>query len=248
MAKKGELTAKQMAFVGEYLVDLNATKAATRAGYSAKNADKIGPELLGKTRVAEAISAAQAARAAKLEIKAEDVLRRLWLIATADPRELIEYRRTCCRHCHGEDFGYQLTQREMDKREAEARAAWEKRKNKKESDVFSFDELGGVGFVATRDPNPECPECFGAGVERAYVHDTRNLSPSAVALYAGVKTTKEGIEVKMQDQRASLVDVGKHLGLFVEKEPAAPDGNAVAAAVRDAVRAMLDADGLRDAA
>lgn len=50
------LTAKQQRFVEEYLVDLNATQAAIRAGYSAKNADKIGPELLGKTRVAEAIN------------------------------------------------------------------------------------------------------------------------------------------------------------------------------------------------
>ncbi len=46
------LTPKQARFVEEYLVDLNATQAAIRAGYSARNADKIGPELLGKTRVA----------------------------------------------------------------------------------------------------------------------------------------------------------------------------------------------------
>ena len=49
------LTDKQQRFVAEYLIDLNATQAAIRAGYSAKNADKIGSQLLGKTRVAEAI-------------------------------------------------------------------------------------------------------------------------------------------------------------------------------------------------
>ena len=47
------------AFVDEYLVDLNAKQAAIRAGYSVRSADKIGPELLGKTRVAKAIAAAQ---------------------------------------------------------------------------------------------------------------------------------------------------------------------------------------------
>ena len=52
------LTPKQARFVQEYLVDLNATAAAKRAGYSAKNADKIGSELLGKTRVSDAIQAA----------------------------------------------------------------------------------------------------------------------------------------------------------------------------------------------
>lgn len=50
-----KLTEKQKRFVQEYLVDLNATAAAKRAGYSAKTADRIGPELLGKTCVSEAI-------------------------------------------------------------------------------------------------------------------------------------------------------------------------------------------------
>ena len=56
------LTDKQQRFVAEYLIDLNATQAAIRAGYSAKNADKIGSQLLGKTRVAEAIQAEKTAR------------------------------------------------------------------------------------------------------------------------------------------------------------------------------------------
>lgn len=49
------LADKQQRFVDEYLIDLNATQAAIRAGYSANNADKIVSELLGKTGVAEAI-------------------------------------------------------------------------------------------------------------------------------------------------------------------------------------------------
>lgn len=57
-----ELTDKQRKFVSEYLVDLNATQAAIRAGYSSRNASKIGPELLGKTGVRAAIEAAQAQR------------------------------------------------------------------------------------------------------------------------------------------------------------------------------------------
>ena len=56
------LTDRQQRFVAEYLIDLNATQAAIRAGYSKKTADRIGPELLGKTCVSEAIQAAKAAR------------------------------------------------------------------------------------------------------------------------------------------------------------------------------------------
>jgi phage terminase small subunit len=71
------LTPKQQAFVAEYLCDLNATQAAIRAGYSAKTADRIGPELLGKTCVREAIAEAKAARAERVEITADYVLRNL---------------------------------------------------------------------------------------------------------------------------------------------------------------------------
>jgi phage terminase small subunit len=71
------LTPKQLRFVEEYLVDLNATQAAIRAGYSARNADKIGPELLGKTRVAAAIRTASVARTARVEVTQDYVVCRL---------------------------------------------------------------------------------------------------------------------------------------------------------------------------
>lgn len=63
--------------MAEYLVDLNATQAAIRAGYSAKTADRIGPELLGKTWVAAAIAEGKARRSESLQISAEWVLQRL---------------------------------------------------------------------------------------------------------------------------------------------------------------------------
>lgn len=71
------LTPKQQAFVAEYLVDLNGSAAARRAGYSAKNADKIASELLGKTRVREAIAAAMEERSKRVEIDADYVLKNL---------------------------------------------------------------------------------------------------------------------------------------------------------------------------
>jgi phage terminase small subunit len=88
-----ELTAKQQRFCDEYLIDLNATQAAIRAGYSAKNADKIGPELLGKTRVAEYIAERKQDRVARTEITQDRVLRELAIIAfsnAADYANVIE--------------------------------------------------------------------------------------------------------------------------------------------------------------
>jgi phage terminase small subunit len=71
------LTPKQEAFVREYLVDLNATQSAIRAGYSAKTAESIGLQLLRKTQVAAAIAQAKAKRAERVEVTADYVLRNL---------------------------------------------------------------------------------------------------------------------------------------------------------------------------
>ena len=70
----GKLTPKQEAFVREYLVDLNATQAAIRAGYSAKTAYSIGDENLKKPEIANAIKEAMDARAARTELTADYVL------------------------------------------------------------------------------------------------------------------------------------------------------------------------------
>lgn len=72
-----ELTDKQKAFVNEYLIDLNATQAAIRAGYSAKNADKIGSQLLGKSRVSAEIQNKMAKREKRTEITQDRVLKEL---------------------------------------------------------------------------------------------------------------------------------------------------------------------------
>ena len=84
------LTPKQAAFVGEYLKDLNATQAAIRAGYSERTASRIGPELLGKTCVQEAIASALAARTQRTQIDADHVLRRLAEQDAADLADIID--------------------------------------------------------------------------------------------------------------------------------------------------------------
>lgn len=78
------LSPKQERFVAEYLIDLNATQAAIRAGYSAKTADVQGPRLLGNVRVAEAIEAGKAGRLKASGLTAERVLEELELLAHSD--------------------------------------------------------------------------------------------------------------------------------------------------------------------
>jgi phage terminase small subunit len=82
------LTAKQGRFVQEYLVDLNATQAAIRAGYSAKRADAIGYENLRKPEIADAVAAAMKAREQRTHITQDRVLQELARIAFFDIRRL----------------------------------------------------------------------------------------------------------------------------------------------------------------
>jgi phage terminase small subunit len=85
-----KLTPRQRLFVHEYLVDLNATRAASRAGYSRKTAPEQGARLLKNVKVAAIISRAQTKRAKRLEITADRVTQEVALLAFFDPDKVYE--------------------------------------------------------------------------------------------------------------------------------------------------------------
>ena len=68
------LNDRQRRFVSEYLVDLNATQAAIRAGYSKRTAEQGGAQLLSNIKVAAAVAAGRAKQAKRTEITADYVL------------------------------------------------------------------------------------------------------------------------------------------------------------------------------
>lgn len=85
------MTPRQRRFVSEYLVDLNATQAAIRAGYSKRRASSTAWDLLHKrSGVAEAIREAMLAREKRTLITADRVLQQFARIAFADIRQLAE--------------------------------------------------------------------------------------------------------------------------------------------------------------
>ena len=88
MAKK-KLTDKQKAFVAEYLVDLNATAAATRAGYAPKSARKVGSNLLTLPHVQAAIEEALTERRERVEVTQDQVVAELARIAFGNPRDVM---------------------------------------------------------------------------------------------------------------------------------------------------------------
>jgi phage terminase small subunit len=235
-----KVKARLEVFIREYLVDFNGRRAAIAAGYSADSARQTASEMLATPDVQAKLQEAIAQRAQVSGITAKAVVDRLHAIATADPRELIELHRACCRYCWGRDHLYQRTRREL---AAELATRAEQEKAKKEGTALPPFEDGGIGYNPKRDPNPDCPECFGEGVERVVAKDTRDLSPAARMLYAGVKTTQHGLEIKMHDQTGMLVNLGKHLGLFRDKvELTGKDGGPIEHSLREIIDAVEGAD------
>lgn len=214
-----ELNHQERLFVDAYVATLDARASALQAGYSTTTARTkaflwVSSSML-KPHVYAAVREKMALKSENLLITQQMVMERLWRIATADPNDLIELRRIACRFCHGEGFAYQWTDQEFAKACSDA--------EKSGSAIPDF--AGGFGFDTRKDPHPDCPECNGLGVEQVVPKDTRDLNPSARALYAGVEVTKQGLKIKTQDQVAALQLVGKHLGMFVDrKELSGPDG------------------------
>lgn len=97
------LTKKQKTFVEEYLIDLNATQAAIRAGYSVKTAKDIGCENLAKPNIKTAIDKKMAERSKRTGINADRVLRELGKIAFVNPIDVIDFDEGDIMNTHDRD-------------------------------------------------------------------------------------------------------------------------------------------------
>lgn len=85
-----KLTEKQQRFVDEYLIDLNATQAAIRAGYSAKTADVQGSRMLRNVKVQQAISEAMAERSKRTGVNQDRVVLELAKIAFVKMTDIVD--------------------------------------------------------------------------------------------------------------------------------------------------------------
>jgi phage terminase small subunit len=202
-----KLNVRQRAFAEEYILDMNASAAGRRAGYSNASAAVSGYKNLANPIVQAYIAHLQEERSKRLDITPDDVLRKLWAIASVDANELVQYRRGCCRYCYGEGHRYQWTAAEYERATYEA----------ERSGFMKPSAPGGNDYDRTQEPNPECPECRGEGSGEIFAQDTRNLSSNALEAYAGVKSGRDGLEIKVHDKMKALEMVGRHLGMFKDK-------------------------------
>lgn len=168
-AWENELTAKQRAFVREYLIDLNAAQAAIRAGYSGKTAKEIGAENLTKPNIAAAIESAMKIRAARTDITADRVLKELAKIGFADVRKAIKWQGSLVTEEDNPDGGDTL--------------------------VIKNVVTNNVQIISSEDIDDD----------------------TAAAISEISQNSNGGIKLKLHDKRAALVDIGKHLGMFVDR-------------------------------
>lgn len=216
-------------FCDEYLNHFNATRSY-KAAYPGVKKDEVAAaaaaRLLKNVKVADYIQKRMKDRQERTEITQDMVLQRWWDIATADPNEIICLRRVCCRHCWGADHQYQW----LDRQEYQ-NAVQIARKDAKEDETPAIpSDAGGYGFNRLAKPHPDCPYCRGEGHPEIFAADTKALNPKAKLLYAGLKPTAAGIEIKLKDQDKALENVARHLGMFVDRhEHTGKDGGPIQA-------------------
>lgn len=231
------LTKKQIRFVHEMALDdgRSASKCAISAGYAAGCASEMASLNANNPIVISAIEERRAQLAAMAGVDAAFIVRELFAIASVDHRKITQTRIGCCRFCYGIDHKYQWTagqyQRELNAAMTDGREAPEL--------------LGGFGYLKTRLPIADCPECAGEGVERVWVADSRDLDDATAKAYLGTKKTKDGLEVLKADKMKALELLGRYVGMWNDKMAvSAPGGGPVQVAH---LHAVVDPKELTDA-
>lgn len=223
------MDALRKSFVIEYVVDFIGTQAAIRCGSKPENAPMMAYRMLQDVEVQEAIQEQIELRAKRSSLTVEWVLNQWREIANADPNELSWVEVRSCRHCHGIGHQYQWTQFEYDQvvRAALGHTCGSKCEQPCPRSIPPL-AFGGFGFDPHMPPHEACPACHGDGEERVGLADTRRVRGPARRLYAGVKKTKDGIEIKMRDQDKALDNIAKFLGMVVNKnEVSGPGGGPI---------------------
>lgn len=206
----------------EYCKDRNATRAAIRAGFAASNAENTGWRLVNDPQVRVLIEAEMARVTQEARVEAASILREYLDLATADSSRVMYVRRVNCRYCNGIAHQYQWNAREY----AEACDATVRPPKKGEAPAPLPDCSGGFGWRHNAEPHPDCPECAGEGIEDIFFHDTEGLTGPERKLIAGVKRTRDGLEVKLRDQDGALKILAQYAGLLIErKEVTGKDGS-----------------------
>jgi hypothetical protein len=158
--------------------------------------------LLGRADVAAERARLEAEYEATRPITADEVRREITTLAKADPRDLFEVYRGCCRYCHGAGHQYQRTPQEFRDAWADYMACPLRKRD--DPHGLKFDHKGGIGFNAKARPHPNCPECFGDGQVYEVIKDSRDWTHGAARLFSSLQRTKDGLKLSTRSQDGAL--------------------------------------------
>ena len=149
-----ELTDRQARFCEEYLIDLNATQAAIRAGYSEKTANEQGARLLANVSVQEKIAELKADRAKRTEMTQDSVIQELAAVARAEVKGVRAVDKLKALELLGKHLGmfverYEVNAAEIEKRIAEAR---ERGKKEGTQELLEAMPLEALKILAHTEP------------------------------------------------------------------------------------------------
>ena len=165
---ENKLTERQEQFCNEYLIDLNATQAAIRAGYKEKTAYSAGQRLLKHVEIQKRIQQLKNERSERTEISQDRVLKELAAIAFANATDFVQVTEKPLYNSDGEKM---------------------------------LDNSGEVIMI----PDVEITE-------------TEKLKPEQKKAIASIKQGRNGIEVKLNDKTKALELLGRHLGMWNDKQ------------------------------
>ena len=174
---------------------------------SLRESKRQGDALKARQDIADRVTVIGESARALTSVNIATVLTHWWNLATADPNEVIQHRRGCCRYCHGVDYSYQWTPAEYADVSARMIDAG------KDPPMVP----GGFGYDKTRGPDIDCPECNGEGVGEMYLADSRYLSERGKLLIESMEMTKSGPKVVMSNRMDALNNIAKFLGMFTER-------------------------------
>jgi len=212
--------AKVFRFIDEYPIDCNITAAAIRAGYSKNTAKAVGGQMYANVGIKFLIDEKMKEIASRNEVDQDKVVNYWKSVADQDANAFSSLTVRACRHCHHKEFLYQRTEYEFKQDMARHEINQAQMLEEDGSHVYQeFDEQGGDTYDWRIPPSPDCQVCFGDGVMKELMHDTRNLTDEQKLVYKGVRRTKDGIEILTVDREKGYEALSKYVGLY-EKDNA----------------------------
>jgi phage terminase small subunit len=212
--QRDELSAIQKKFAQEFLLDYDPFRAAKRAGAS----NPIyglrwysDPAVRREIERLKYYPAQYESRHFLFQRVVALTLQYVNEMLAADRNEIVQIRRVNCRYCWGVNNEYQFTHGEMENR---------LKKHQAGKTTRIFDEQGGTGFNYGREPNPDCPNCFGNGSPQPEVRfmDWRTASRAARDSVQSIQHSERyGVTIRFHNKSNTVEIILKSLSSLAQQ-------------------------------